>query len=242
MIQGVTSSCLRTAAGTGRMANQKSAPQGFWQALDQEADAPAADKTERYAYHPSYIGEMTQDEWEQLLRKTDRGIQAGKEESRRHGLEQAEKAKETAQDRRTRMQQRLAGDGKKYVPYAWLADGSGTIDYHGVRFFCDTENGALCLGDVSAKNNVLSIPLSGGGVLRCNLDQLPSLAAAIGMFSPEDVNRILRAVAQAGKLKEMQQELEEEKASIGKSAEEHLDQEAGIDTDRKADGEEEEAD
>jgi hypothetical protein len=63
--------------------------------------------------------------------------------------------------------------------------------------------------------NVLSIPLSKGGCLKVNRDNLGDLAKAIGMFSPEDINLIMRAIAQDTKIKEMQKEIDDVVNSIG---------------------------
>lgn len=104
------------------------------------------------------------------------------------------------------------------VPYGYLAK-DNMITYNGVTFFCDEKTNSICLGDMSDKKNVLNIPLSGGGHLKVNRDNLGDLSKAIGMFSPEDVNRILRAIAQDTKLQSMQQELEEIENSVGKAVE-----------------------
>ena len=66
---------------------------------------------------------------------------------------------------------------------------------------------------MSNPDNVLNIPLSKGGTLRVNRDNLGELASAISMFSaPEDINLIMRAIAQDNKAQEMLNEIEDEKA------------------------------
>lgn len=77
------------------------------------------------------------------------------------------------------------------VPYYYLAK-DGIIEYNGIVFVCDEEHKSLCLGNTSDMSKCLNIPLSGGGSLIVNRDNLDSLAKAIGMFSPEDVNLIMR--------------------------------------------------
>ena len=79
---------------------------------------------------------------------------------------------------------------------------------------CDERTNSICLGDVSDKENTLTIPLAGGGCLKVNRANLEQLAAAIGMFSPEDVNRILNAIAQDNRARSMEMELEEEKSDV----------------------------
>lgn len=93
-------------------------------------------------------------------------------------------------------------------PYSYLADDLGVINYNGVQFKCDYEKNALCLGDISNEENVLTIPLSEGGTLKVNRNNLDELAQAIGMFSPEDVKRILDAIATDAKLKSKQTEID----------------------------------
>ena len=99
------------------------------------------------------------------------------------------------------------------VPYSYLAK-DGIIDYKGVIFVCDEERRAICLGDTSNMNNCIRIGLSGGGCLIVNRANLGDLAAAIGMFSPEDVNLILRAIAEDAKIQQMKQQIDDETSGI----------------------------
>ncbi len=97
-------------------------------------------------------------------------------------------------------------EGSIKAPYSYLADDSGVINYKGVKFQCT--GSSLCLGDVSNKNNVLIIPLAGGGCLQVNRNKYDDLAKAIGMFSPEDTKRILDAIAIDGKAKSKNMEID----------------------------------
>ncbi|MDE5931865.1 MAG: hypothetical protein K2H40_05200, partial [Lachnospiraceae bacterium] len=99
------------------------------------------------------------------------------------------------------------------VPYNHLAK-DGIIEYNGVVFVCDEEHKAICLGDVSDRSKCLNIPLSGGGSLIVNRDDLGSLAKAIGMFSPEDVNLIMRAIAEDAKIQQMKQQIDDETSGL----------------------------
>ncbi len=101
--------------------------------------------------------------------------------------------------------------GKKGAPYSYLADDSGMIEYNGVVFFCDDEHNTISLGDVSNPKDVITVPLSGGGCLKVNRNNIDDLSKAIGMFCPEDINRILRALAKDAKAQKALQEIEEEK-------------------------------
>lgn len=107
--------------------------------------------------------------------------------------------------------------GKKRAPYSYLADDSGMIEYKGVVFLCDDEYNTISLGDVTSDpKKVLTIPLSGGGCLKVNIDNIEDLAKAIDMFCPEDINRILRALSQHGKAQKALQEIEAEKDVFSK--------------------------
>ena len=102
--------------------------------------------------------------------------------------------------------------GVQKAPYSYLADETGTIVYKGVHFTCDDKKQQICLGDMSNPNRVLNIPLSKGGVLRVNQDNLGDLVKAIDMFSPEDIARILKAIAKFKKVENMELEIEDMKS------------------------------
>lgn len=103
---------------------------------------------------------------------------------------------------------------KKKVPYGHLADENGVIAYNGVVFTCDEKTNSICLGDMSNAADVLTIPLSEGGCLKVNRNNFGDLASAILMFSPEDRNRIMRAISQDHKVQEMKQRMEDKKADV----------------------------
>lgn len=100
------------------------------------------------------------------------------------------------------------------VPYGHLAK-DGVIIYNGVLFTCDERSNSICLGDVSDPRKTINITLSGGGHLKVNRDSLGQLGKAIGMFSPEDVNLIMRAIHQDTKVQSMQKEIEDLEAGVG---------------------------
>lgn len=100
------------------------------------------------------------------------------------------------------------------VPYGYLAK-DGIIEYNGVCFVCDEKTNSICLGDMTDEKNVLNIPLSGGGHLKVNRDSIGLLSKAVGMFSPEDLNLIMRAIAQDTKIQSVQKEIEDTEASVG---------------------------
>lgn len=100
------------------------------------------------------------------------------------------------------------------VPYGHLAK-DGVIIYNGVLFTCDERTNSICLGDMTDKKQVINIPLSGGGHLKVNRANIGQLGKAIGMFSPEDVNLIMRAIHQDTKVQSMQNEIEDLEAGVG---------------------------
>ena len=94
--------------------------------------------------------------------------------------------------------------------YFALGDGSSIV-YNGVCFNCNQEDNSICLGDMSDPSKVITIPLSGGGTLKVNRGNISDLGRAIGMFSPEDIGNILRAIAQDRKAQETEMEIEDNK-------------------------------
>lgn len=83
----------------------------------------------------------------------------------------------------------------KTSPYGELADDTGLIHYNGVTFQWDANRNTLSLGDTSDDSKILKIPLSMGGTLKVNVNNIDELARAIGMFSAQDQRRILDALA-----------------------------------------------
>ena len=104
-------------------------------------------------------------------------------------------------------------------PYSALAQ-DGVIQYNGVTFICDSDTNSICLGDMSNPKKVLNIPLSSGGHLKVNVDNLDAIPQASGMFSAEDMGAILRAISEyehcTSKLEEIE---EEENEAVEEAAE-----------------------
>lgn len=108
-------------------------------------------------------------------------------------------------------------NGKKKAPYSGLADENGMIEHNGVIFQCDYRTNSINLGDVNDRDNVLTIPLTEGGCLNVHRDSLGQLSKAISLFSPADINLILRAIAQDTKVQQMKHQIEDDKSKIGES-------------------------
>lgn len=170
-------------------------------------------------------------EWDNLIRKFDKTLDAIKEEQeqRKEAMEEEEKKEpfsvsllEPETVKRNYFMEKINGTYKgPSVPYEYLAK-DGVINYKGVIFTCNSDWNAICLGDMSNRKNVLTIPLTEGGCLMVNRDNFGDLSQAITMFSPEDQNRILRAIADDKKAQSAQNEIEEDKNSIGDDAEENV--------------------
>ncbi len=92
------------------------------------------------------------------------------------------------------------------------------IEYNGVIFVCDEKTNSICLGDVSDPKQVINVALSGGGHLKLNRNNIGDLSKAAGMFSPRDLNLIMRAIAQDTKIQSMKKELDDMENSIGNEA------------------------
>ncbi|MDE6638954.1 MAG: hypothetical protein K2K63_00320 [Acetatifactor sp.] len=100
------------------------------------------------------------------------------------------------------------------VPYGHLAK-DGVITYNGVTFVCDEKTNSICLGNVDDKSQVITVTLSGGGHLKVNRKNIGELSRAAGMFSPEDLNLIMRAIAQDTKIQSVKKEIDDMENSIG---------------------------
>lgn len=130
---------------------------------------------------------------------------------------------------------------KGKVPYEYLAK-DGIIEYNGVVFVCDERSNSICLGDMTDPKDVITVALSGGGHLKVNRSNIGDLSKAVGMFSPEDLNLIMRAIAQDTKIQSMEKELEDLESSVGgnMSAENKAEQEDSGNISAGNDGEKEE--
>ncbi|MCM1057555.1 MAG: hypothetical protein NC517_08110 [Firmicutes bacterium] len=100
------------------------------------------------------------------------------------------------------------------VPYGYLAK-DGVITYNGVTFVCDEKTNSICLGNMEDKSQVITVALSGGGHLKVNRNNIGDLSKAVGMFSPEDLNLIMRAIAQDTKIQSVKREIDDMENSIG---------------------------
>ncbi len=103
----------------------------------------------------------------------------------------------------------ISAEKPKTCPYDYLAK-DGLIEYNGVAFVCDYKTNSICLGDMSNEKDVLNISLPSGGNLKVNVNNFGDLAKAAGMFSPSDLNAIMRAIAQYNHCTSKLNELEEE--------------------------------
>lgn len=120
---------------------------------------------------------------------------------------------QNGQTRGSSFREHIDGTEKK-APYQHLAQ-NGTITYKGVTFVCDTDRNRITFGDVTDRSKCLNISLKGGGCLMVNRDNLSDLSQAITMFCPEDINRIMTAIAEDKRAQQMLLEKDEMESSVG---------------------------
>lgn len=171
---------------------------------------------------------FTESVWNKMLEGVDDYLEEVKEEQkvRFAKMDEEQQEKELLQKRLMEKEMQAESNVKEVlvartggsldVPYGYLAK-NGVIEYNGVIFVCDEVHNAICLGDMSDESEVLSIPLTEGGCLKVNRDNISDLAKAISMFSPEDIRRIMEAIATDAKCQQMQQEMDETLNSISGS-------------------------
>ena len=136
---------------------------------------------------------------------------------------------------------KILGEKQQKCPYSHLAK-DGLIEYNGVTFVCDYKTNSICLGDMSNPKNVLNISLPSGGNLKVNVDNFGDLSKAAGMFSPADLNAIMRAIAQYNHCTKKLNELDEEEIETVENVTDKADDQAKVkeesDTDRSVEAEE----
>ena len=171
---------------------------------------------------------FTESVWNKMLEGVDNYLDEVKEEQkiRFAKMDEEQQEKELLQKRLMQKEMQAESNIKEVlvartggtldVPYGYLAK-NGVIEYNGVIFVCDEIHNAICLGDMTDEKNVLSIPLTEGGCLKVNRDNISDLAKAISMFSPEDIKKIMEAIATDAKCQQMQQEMDETLNSISGS-------------------------
>lgn len=117
-------------------------------------------------------------------------------------------------------------------PYSYLAKG-GIVEYNGVVFTCAYKENALCLGDMTDPKKVLRISLPSGGSLKVNVDSIGNLQKAASMFSPEDLNAILRAIHEYNHCTKKLNEIEDEENKSPEDIAEESVGEAGTEASEK---------
>ena len=113
--------------------------------------------------------------------------------------------------------QKLQAETEKKCPYSFLAK-NGVIQYNGVTFMCDYKQNAITLGNMYERDKVLKIALPSGGSLHVNVDNIDTLSKAASMFTPEDLNAIMRAIHEYNHCTRKRMEIEEEKAETAEEA------------------------
>lgn len=129
---------------------------------------------------------------------------------------------------------KILGEKQQKCPYSHLAK-DGIIEYNGVTFVCDYKTNSICLGDMSNPKNVLNISLPSGGNLKVNVDNFGDLSKAAGMFSPADLNAIMRAIAQYNHCTKKLNELDEEEIETVENVTDKADDQAEVQEEVDAD-------
>lgn len=113
--------------------------------------------------------------------------------------------------------QTLRSASEKKCPYDYMAKDS-IIEYNGVIFNCDYKKNAITLGDMSDQKRVLKINLPSGGSLHVNVENLGDISKAAGMFTPEDLEAIMRAIHEYNHCTRKLNEIEEEESEAVEDA------------------------
>ena len=167
----------------------------------------------------------TENEWDKLMKRMEDNVEIVKEEQQQRfeKRDKQEDQKEIYEKLRfsTELQKNLnlkekimsKIDGYGEFPYYYLAK-DGVIEYNGVTFVADPETNSIMLGDCSEPKNCIRVPLEEGGSLVFNRDNIGDITRAISMFSPEDINRIMRAISLDAKKQQMHDEIEEHEHEV----------------------------
>ncbi len=147
--------------------------------------------------------ELSIEEWEKLLSSVDKEIDAMREDMRDRIEEKEEDKEKKGMEELIRIREQRSELG----PYSSLMGDGPELVYNGVVFTYD-QSGALCLGDTSNPDDVITVYLT-GGVFKMNRGSIGDLSKAISMFSPEDINRILQAISQDAKCQNKLKEIED---------------------------------
>ncbi|MBR5336815.1 MAG: hypothetical protein IK152_02405 [Lachnospiraceae bacterium] len=115
--------------------------------------------------------EYSNDEWNTLMRRIDIAIDS---------------------DDNSSIIDYLKGNDRN-CPYSALAK-DGIIEYNGVFFTCDYDNNTICLGSMAEGEDIITVNLPSGGTLKINADNVDQISRCAGMFTPEDLDAILRAI------------------------------------------------
>lgn len=86
------------------------------------------------------------------------------------------------------------------------------ITYQGIVFMCDRLTDTLTLGDVSDPDRCIRVGLTKGGSLLFNRDDAGSLMNSLTMFSPDDQERIVKAIQIDNMAQKARKEVEDAKS------------------------------
>lgn len=89
----------------------------------------------------------------------------------------------------------------------------GVVAFRGVTLVFDSQNNTMCLGNMERGDIISAGVLSNGYGFYFNRENIGDLAKIIDLFSPEDVNKIMAAIATDDMADRMEYEIEEDKAT-----------------------------
>lgn len=151
--------------------------------------------------------EIWQEEWERFVVFSKANLErAAKADQADNGLFVTEAETENL----SQETQQKTRDKDEWFPYDNMSQDGLTITYNGVTFSCSKTDHTISLGDTSNPKNVIRIPLSKGGTLLVNKNNIADLGRAITMFSTEDIGIILRTIAEFQKAASLEYEMEED--------------------------------
>lgn len=96
-----------------------------------------------------------------------------------------------------------------------VKNGQNTTAYQNVSV--NTDDKKMSIGGM--QGHIITVGLSNGWALEFSREDIDQVAGMIDIFSPEDVRRIMEAITKDSMVQSTQDEMEEDKASLGKIAE-----------------------
>lgn len=97
--------------------------------------------------------------------------------------------------------------------------GNGIVEYNDVTITVNNDFKTISIGDVR-RGDVLTVPLTNGYRFSFNMNNLNDVRSCLSLFQPEDVRRILQAIAEFNYKKKKEAEIEQDKLYLGEAGDE----------------------